>query len=337
MVFPSGRVWRVAGLVLVLVAGGRAASAGDGREDCLVLAAEAEREYGIAPHLLQAIALTESGRRAGGGSLASAWPWTLNIEGEGRFFDTRAAAVAALLRLLAGGRTSVDVGCMQINWRAHPRAFASADQALDPRANVAYGARFLRQLYDEAGDWRVAAARYHSRNQSLGDIYLARVIFYHHQLSEGQIPRMSLPGRAAHVPDFPDRRFAQSDPIHAYVYYRRAGRMRPGDGEVWLGQAVAMDLLAAGGGAFAPELVIDAYAQAVARGGGSGAARRLIEVAAALPLPQRLAALQQAFRLSGAAIVANGLADAHAQAGQQEAAAVYREQARRIARNQLAR
>lgn len=332
--------WRRAlvALVAVVTAGyGCPGHAADMMADgCLALAARAERLYAIPPHLLQAVALTESGHGQGRGAVLASWPWTLNVEGEGRFFATKTEAVAVLRQMLASGRQSVDVGCMQINWRSHPRAFADADQALDPAANVAYGARFLRSLYDESGDWGVAVARYHSRNQGLGAVYLSRVSLYHRQLTGGLVPRLVVPARAAHVPAFPDRRFAQVDPVHAYFHYHRASQAAPADSGAWLGRAVALDLLAVDG-QVPPAQVVAAYAQAAAHGGGDPATRRLVELAAAVAPSERVAVLQQAFRLSGAAAIAVALADTYAELNQPEAARVYRDQARRIARLQAER
>jgi hypothetical protein len=58
---------------------------------------------------------------------------------------------------------TVDKGCMQINGKAHPRAFAKPADAFIAVINVDYGLRFLRQLYEETGDWRQAMRMFHSR------------------------------------------------------------------------------------------------------------------------------------------------------------------------------
>lgn len=58
---------------------------------------------------------------------------------------------------------STDRGCMQINGRAHPQAFASTEDAFNAVQNVDYGLRFLLQLYKETGDWRRAMRMFHSR------------------------------------------------------------------------------------------------------------------------------------------------------------------------------
>ena len=134
-----------------------------------------EREYGIPVHLLAAIASTESGRYHKGLGLTIPWPWTINAEGKGYFFDSKQEAIAAVQKLQASGVQSIDVGCMQVNLKHHPDAFASLSDAFDPRYNVAYAAHFLRSNYDDLGNWRSAAAAYHSRTPDFGNRYVYNV------------------------------------------------------------------------------------------------------------------------------------------------------------------
>ena len=92
-----------------------------------------------------------------------AWPWTVDADGEGIFFDTKAQAVAWARKALASGAvTYLDVGCMQIDLRMHPHAFRNLDEAFDPTANAAYGARYLRELPDgdAGGNWYIAIGLY---------------------------------------------------------------------------------------------------------------------------------------------------------------------------------
>jgi hypothetical protein len=143
---------------------------------CREAIALAERANGIPDHLLAAIGRVESGRRDVQSGAWHPWPWTLNAEGEGHFYDSKAEAVAAVRALQARGVSSIDVGCMQVNLMHHPNAFASLEQALDPRANAAYAARFLAQLYQQANSWPRAAALYHSATPELGAEYERKVI-----------------------------------------------------------------------------------------------------------------------------------------------------------------
>lgn len=142
---------------------------------CRAAAQDAERQAGIPPALLAAIARVESGRTDLSGGMTP-WPWTINAEGEGHFYPTKRAAIAAVQALQARGVQSIDVGCMQVNLMHHPDAFPNLDAAFDPVRNAAYAARFLSQLHAQSGSWPQAAALYHSATPALGAEYRARVM-----------------------------------------------------------------------------------------------------------------------------------------------------------------
>jgi hypothetical protein len=97
----------------------------------------------------------------------------VNAAGEGRLFDTAREAMAWVRQRQEAGVASIDVGCLQINLRWHPDAFQSLDEGFTPALNADYAARFLRGLYEQTGDWRVAAGSYHSFTPELRDTYLA--------------------------------------------------------------------------------------------------------------------------------------------------------------------
>lgn len=135
--------------------------------------AEAARD--LPPHLLTAIARTESGRWHAGRSESFAWPWTVMAEGKGRFLPSRAAAIREVRNLQARGVRNIDVGCMQVNLYHHPDAFESLEAAFDPAVNVAYAAEFLVDLRREARSWTRAVGQYHSRQAIRGNNYRAKV------------------------------------------------------------------------------------------------------------------------------------------------------------------
>ncbi len=126
--------------------------------------------------LLHAIGLVESGRPDGAVGRVAPWPWIINVAGEDRVFDTKEAAVAATAALQAQGVRSIDVGCVQVNLMWHPNAFASLDEAFDPSTNVAYGGRFLKELYVGLGSWESAAGAYHSQTPTVAQPYRDRVL-----------------------------------------------------------------------------------------------------------------------------------------------------------------
>ena len=131
---------------------------------------------GFRPGLLSAIAKVESGRPITGMNDVRAWPWTIDADGTGLFFDTKEAAVAWARGAPGRGVRFLDAGCMQINLQSHPTAFASLEDAFDPALNADYAARYLVSLHAEAaGDWNIAVGLYHSHTPDLAADYRNRV------------------------------------------------------------------------------------------------------------------------------------------------------------------
>lgn len=139
---------------------------------CDLAAAWAADATGVPVSVLLAVARVETGRARDGA--LQPWPWTTNVAGQGRWFDNRQEAETFLLRQILTGQRSFDVGCFQLNYRWHGKAFRSMDHMLDPQANALYAAEFLRDLHTEFGSWERAVGAYHSRTQSYADRYLKR-------------------------------------------------------------------------------------------------------------------------------------------------------------------
>ena len=152
---------------------GRAAAAA---ELCRPAIRAAERSHGIPAALLAALGRVESGRRDPETGTFGPWPWTINAEGRGQFFPTKAEAIAEVRRLQARGVRSIDVGCMQVNLMFHPDAFASLEDAFDPVRNAGYAARFLLELQQKANNWLQAASHYHSQTPEFAAAYRAKVV-----------------------------------------------------------------------------------------------------------------------------------------------------------------
>jgi tetratricopeptide (TPR) repeat protein len=135
-----------------------------------------EKNLGVPVGLLQSIARVETGR-SGGVYKGRAWPWTLNVNGQGRYFSSKEEAVLNTRRVMMQGGESFDVGCMQVNLFYHPTAFRSIDDAFDPTRNITYAGRFLLRLHREfEGDWGKAVAAYHNRDPEKGRQYAGRVL-----------------------------------------------------------------------------------------------------------------------------------------------------------------
>jgi hypothetical protein len=126
--------------------------------------------------LLGAIGRVESGRLDPATGRVRPWPWTINVEGTGYFYNSKAEVIAAVQQFQGRGIRSIDVGCMQVNLMHHPRAFANLDEAFDPSANALYAVRFLSALYAQARDWNLATAWYHSMSPDRGEEY-QRLVF----------------------------------------------------------------------------------------------------------------------------------------------------------------
>jgi hypothetical protein len=139
---------------------------------CLHASDAAADAHGVPRDAMRALTRTETGRPRGGA--LQPWPWTVNMEGEGRWFDSRQQALSYVLDRQRAGARSFDIGCFQINHRWHGDAFPSVQAMFEPRANADYAARFLRELYAETGDWTEAAGLYHSRTPEFRDRYQAR-------------------------------------------------------------------------------------------------------------------------------------------------------------------
>ena len=151
---------------------------------CENAALVAARESGVPIDVLRAISLTETGRKNADGFLP--WPWTVNMEGAGKWFDTRQEARAYVGKHFDRGARSFDVGCFQINYRWHGHAFRSIDEMFDPLANARYAASFLSDLHDELGSWSKAAGAYHSRTPKFARKYTARFDRIRSRLPEPQ-------------------------------------------------------------------------------------------------------------------------------------------------------
>lgn len=213
------RIGRRAAALSVLL--GLMIGAGDGWANpdslCATAARRAAEKSGVPENVLMAVSLTETGRKRDGHF--QAWPWTVNMEGKGLWFDDAQSAQAYVQHHFDAGARSFDVGCFQINYRWHGRAFDSVADMFDPQRNADYAARFLSDLYRETGDWSKAAGAYHSRTEKYAKIYRAR---FDRHLSR----LVKTPPAAPQEP----RRVAQASP-NAFPFLR-AGRNSAGLGSL---------------------------------------------------------------------------------------------------------
>jgi hypothetical protein len=153
---------------------------------CGVAGAVAERAAALPANLLLSIGMVESGRADPLTGQVAPWPWTVNVDGAGHYFDSKQDAVAFVRLAQSSGAGDVDVGCFQVSLLYHPDAFASLDAAFDPASNASYAALYLTQLKAQTGSWNTAIADYHSAVPDLGLPYQRKVLAAWHGL--GQVP-----------------------------------------------------------------------------------------------------------------------------------------------------
>ncbi len=129
-------------------------------------------EYvGVPGDILYAMAKAESGRTVEGEF--KPWPWTLNVEGEARYYDTREEMFRDLMVALTEGKLRVDIGPMQVNWYWQYEKVGSPWRITEPGINIKIAAEILKSLH-RGGDWRAAVGRYHRPSEALpGDRALA--------------------------------------------------------------------------------------------------------------------------------------------------------------------
>lgn len=165
---------------------------------CDRAAAYAAQETGVPVSVLQAISLTETGRKRNG--VMRPWPWTVNMEGKGVWFDTKDTARAYVYKNYKRGARSFDVGCFQINYKWHGQEFASIEEMFDPNPNALYAAKFLQKLYREKSDWGEAAGAYHSRTQKYATKYEKRFNAFRTVLLSDNSPPPLVNSTAAPIP-----------------------------------------------------------------------------------------------------------------------------------------
>ncbi|NSX54666.1 transglycosylase SLT domain-containing protein [Sulfitobacter sp. 1151] len=149
----------------------------------------ASKQTGVPVSVLNAITLTETGRTKAGKT--NSWPWTVNMEGKGVWFDDKDSALSYVFHHFKSGARSFDVGCFQVNYKWHGQAFSSIEEMFDPRQNAVYAANFLKQLYQELGDWSSAAGAYHSRTPKFATRYRKRFDQFHAQLKQTSTPDLA--------------------------------------------------------------------------------------------------------------------------------------------------
>ena len=152
------RVLLIVGLVSALTMSDAAAA--PARDPALPQQISAAAHHvGVDADLLAAIVWVES----------RAWPWAINVNGQGYYPHSRAQAAAFLERV----GSNVDIGYGQVNYQTWGATFGLRKvDLLDPWTNLIIAARILRHgMEAEPGSWR-GVARYHSASPERQRRYL---------------------------------------------------------------------------------------------------------------------------------------------------------------------
>ena len=143
--------------------------------NCFYYTEKYGKEFNLPYKLLTSISLVESGLKKNDKFVS--WPWTLNVSGKSKFFETKEQALDYLIKNIKKNK-NIDVGCMQISTKYHINEFKNLNNILDPNHNVKYAAKFLKSLYKKNKRWNEAISRYHSSEPQKKEKYLKKVKNY---------------------------------------------------------------------------------------------------------------------------------------------------------------
>jgi tetratricopeptide (TPR) repeat protein len=273
--------------LMCVAAGARAQDEIAPELQCLRYLQGAERSMHIPQGLLTAISLVETGRVIANSTQVTPWPWSININGQGKFFETKEDAVKEVRALLDQGQRSIDVGCMQVNLRYHPEAFRTLEDAFDPATNVAYGAQFLNSLHQLQGSWANAIERYHSSDEGRRDEYRLKVLAFWNDQARNIVMDSALSENTDTPYHHAMRDFAEGKYADALVKYQAILRENPKDRLGLLGIAMSYEKLGNGHDA---DVAYGKYL-AVDPDNGSALARQIAK-ARALPAENGRASLE---------------------------------------------
>jgi hypothetical protein len=117
--------------------------------ECQEAIRKAESLYRLPYQLLETLSMVS---RMGVSQQLSPSPWSLNIDGDYRTFNTKDEAIEAFKKHRKTA-TSIAVGCMQFNLINRIKEFSTLEEAFDPLNNVMYSAKYLADLKKTQSQW----------------------------------------------------------------------------------------------------------------------------------------------------------------------------------------
>lgn len=122
----------------------------------------AASSYGIAPTMLYGVTLQET-QRMRSPNRVSPWPWALRTPDGGQWFESHAAAAAALEQAVdRWSPYQIDVGLGQVNLGWHEERYDSPTELLDPQRNLQVSAAILAEALASTNDPALGVGRYHT-------------------------------------------------------------------------------------------------------------------------------------------------------------------------------
>ncbi len=146
-----------------------------------------EEDLKIPPDTLAAIGNVESGKYSSYRKQKEPWPWTVYSNGKSNFFKTKTQAERYINKLIDEGEKNIDIGCMQINWNFHNKNFKSIGDMLNPRKNIEYAGKLIKNHYKNTHDWEKAIGNYHSKTPEFHKKYLKKI-----ELAQNDIKKYKL-------------------------------------------------------------------------------------------------------------------------------------------------
>ncbi|WP_199438360.1 transglycosylase SLT domain-containing protein [Vibrio owensii] len=144
------------------------------------------KKFDVPEDVVYSLALQESAVKMNNGKVLP-WPYSANYAGETFLYRNYEDMVASISKMVSSGKTAVDVGYFQVNWKWHKDKAKTVVHLSHPSINARVAMGILKNKYSKYGDWVVAAGRYHNpfNNKGKADRYAERYGKWLHRVRNG--------------------------------------------------------------------------------------------------------------------------------------------------------